>query len=354
MRLCRHGAYQRAPHDGHRYAADGSRETRFGRDHAQAVWDAGLAALSQIDAIVRDEEIACDFAWVPGYLHRPPEHPDDETSVFAEEAALAADLGFDAAFINDVPLIGGPGVVFDNQARFHPRKYLAGVARAIEAAGGRIYEHHGAEEFSDKPLSVKANGCTLTCDYLVLATHTPLMGNTSTARATLFQTKLALYTSYVVGGRVKKGRLPDALWWDTADAYHFLRLEPLHDDDLVIFGGEDHKTGQAPDTRACYDPPGEGAEVAPAGRRADPSVVGAGHRDAGRPAVHRRNGRAAVRRDRDFPGNGLTFGTLGGDHGVRSRAWTRESLAWIYSIPAGRRSAARGIICARTRTIRTT
>jgi choline dehydrogenase-like flavoprotein len=43
---------------------------RFGRDHAQAAWDAGLAAIAQIDAIVRNEDIACDFAWVPGYLHR--------------------------------------------------------------------------------------------------------------------------------------------------------------------------------------------------------------------------------------------------------------------------------------------
>jgi glycine/D-amino acid oxidase-like deaminating enzyme len=43
----------------------------FGRDHAQAVWDAGLAAIHQINAIVLDEDIACDFAWVPGYLHAP-------------------------------------------------------------------------------------------------------------------------------------------------------------------------------------------------------------------------------------------------------------------------------------------
>ena len=42
---------------------------RFGRDHAQAAWDAGLAAIAQIDTIVREEDIACDFAWVPGYLH---------------------------------------------------------------------------------------------------------------------------------------------------------------------------------------------------------------------------------------------------------------------------------------------
>src|SRR5438132_10442584 len=39
----------------------------FGRDHAQAVWDAGLAAIAQIDKIVQEESIACDFAWVPAY-----------------------------------------------------------------------------------------------------------------------------------------------------------------------------------------------------------------------------------------------------------------------------------------------
>ena len=43
-----------------------------------------------------------------------------------------------------------------------------------------------------------ANGYTLTCDDVVIATHNPLVGLNSIASATLFQTKLALYTSYVV------------------------------------------------------------------------------------------------------------------------------------------------------------
>ena len=68
--------------------------------------------------------------------------------------------------------------------------------------------------------------------------------------ATLFQTKLALYTSYVVAARVPKGRVPDALSWDTEDPYHYLRVEPGDTDDLVIFGGEDHKTGQVKGTPA--------------------------------------------------------------------------------------------------------
>ncbi len=225
----------------------------FGKNHAQAVWDAGLASIFVIDRIVREEEIACDFEWVPGYLHSPAGSAERNDKEFEKEAALARELGFDAEAVADVPYVGGPGVLFHDQARFHPRKYLAGIARAIVAGGGSIHEHTAADEFSDNPRSVKSGGVTLTCDHIVIATHTPLVGNTNLASATLFQTKLALYTSYVVAGRVRRGTVPDALFWDTGDPYHYLRIEPHRDDDVVIFGGEDHKTGQAADTNACYE-----------------------------------------------------------------------------------------------------
>jgi Rieske Fe-S protein len=61
-----------------------------------------------------------------------------------------------------------------------------------------------------------------------------------------------LYTSYVLAGRVPKDTVTDALFWDTADPYRYFRIDPHRDFDEVIFGGEDHKTGQAVDTDACY------------------------------------------------------------------------------------------------------
>jgi glycine/D-amino acid oxidase-like deaminating enzyme/nitrite reductase/ring-hydroxylating ferredoxin subunit len=283
----------------------------FGRDDAQAVWDAGLAAIVQIDAIVRDERIDCDFAWVPGYLHAAIGTNGSQTKSFEEEASLAESLGFDAAFTHDVPFVGGPGVIFDDQARFHPRKYLAGVARTITDRGGLIFEHTAADEFCDAPLSVKANGHTITCDQIVIATHNPLVGNAAMLSATLFQTKLALYTSYVMSGRVEKGRIPDALFWDTAEAYHFLRLEPHRDHDVVIFGGEDHKTGQATDTNACFDRL----------ERTLRSMIGdldVTHRWSGQvietPDGLPYIGATAARQftGTGFSGNGMTFGTLTG------------------------------------------
>lgn len=191
---------------------------QFGRTHAQAVWDAGLAAIAKIDDIVREHGIDADFDWVDGYLHAPfGGHASDEAESLSADATLAGELGFDAEYVESTPLVARPGVRFADQARIHPRKYLAGVAEAFVALGGRIHEQSEVEEFCDDPRSVKVSGHTVTCEDVVIATHNPLVGFGGMAGATLFQTKLALYTSYVIAGRVARGVVPDALWWDTAD-----------------------------------------------------------------------------------------------------------------------------------------
>jgi glycine/D-amino acid oxidase-like deaminating enzyme len=112
---------------------------RFGRTHAQAVWDGGLASIAQIDEIIRRERIDADFHWVDGYLHLPPSATAADADALEQEAALANELGFDAEFVARVPVAGVPGIRFRGQARIHPRLYFSGVARAITAAGGQIF-----------------------------------------------------------------------------------------------------------------------------------------------------------------------------------------------------------------------
>src|SRR5215475_13129897 len=41
----------------------------FGNDHARAAWDAGAAAIDEIERIVGRERIQCEFKRVPAYLH---------------------------------------------------------------------------------------------------------------------------------------------------------------------------------------------------------------------------------------------------------------------------------------------
>jgi glycine/D-amino acid oxidase-like deaminating enzyme/nitrite reductase/ring-hydroxylating ferredoxin subunit len=285
---------------------------RFGRSHAQAVWDGGLAAIDRIDTIVRRHAIDCHFDWVEGYQHAPfGSMQASEAEQFRTEAALARELGFDAEFVDAVPLVGGPGLRVDGQARFHPRLYLAGLAQAVVAAGGRIYEHSAVETFNGDPLGVTANGYAVTADDIVIATHNPLAGLSSLPVATLFQTKLALYTSYVVAGQVPKGRVTDALWWDTADPYHYLRVEPGAEHDIVIFGGEDHKTGQVKGTPECY----ARLEAALRVLLPDATIVA---RWSGQ-VIETPDGLPYLGRMGEhhyaatgFAGNGMTFGTLGG------------------------------------------
>ena len=314
--------------------------SRFGRDHAQAVWDAGLAAISQIDEIVRGEAIACGFGWVAGYLHAPRQGGRADVAMLQENAALAADMGFDAAFVETVPLMSVPGIRFDGQARFHPRQYLAGLARAIREAGGDIFEHTAAEAFSSDPLSVTANGHTIRCDDIVLATHNPLVGLSGLLGATAFQTKLALYTSYVVAGRVVPGTVPDALFWDTADPYQYLRIEPHRDFDMVIFGGEDHKTGQAANPSECYRHLEEQlAALIP--------EVDITHRWSGQvietpdslpyigqTAEHQYTGTG-------FAGNGMTFGTLTGM--MSADAILGRTNPWGELFDPGRKAIRHGV-----------
>jgi glycine/D-amino acid oxidase-like deaminating enzyme/nitrite reductase/ring-hydroxylating ferredoxin subunit len=292
---------------------------RLGRTHAQAVWDAGLAAIEQIDQIVQARRIDCGFAWVDGYLHAPIGEAKvgdataraGEAQAFRDEAALARELGFEIAFVDDVPFAGGPGWRADGQARFHPRHYLAGLATAVQVAGGRIYERSAVDAFNDAPLGVTANGFAVTADDVVIATHNPLAGLSSLPIATLFQTKLALYTSYAIAARVAKGRVPDALFWDTADPYRYLRVVPADDHDVVIYGGEDHKTGQAPYTPNCY----ASLESALAGLLPDATIVA---RWSGQ-VIETPDGLPYIGQMADhqyaatgFSGNGMTFGTLGG------------------------------------------
>jgi Rieske Fe-S protein len=66
--------------------------------------------------------------------------------------------------------------------------------------------------------------------------------------------KQAPYRTFVIALEVPKGSIPDALYWDTPDPYHYVRLQPLDDTrDALIVGGEDHKTAHEDDAIDRFD-----------------------------------------------------------------------------------------------------
>lgn len=77
---------------------------------------------------------------------------------------------------------------------------------------------------------------------VVVATNSPV--NVRVA----IHTKQAPYRTYAIAAKIPSGKLPDALYWDTLDPYHYVRLQPFSaGEDIVIVGGEDHKSGEADD-----------------------------------------------------------------------------------------------------------
>jgi glycine/D-amino acid oxidase-like deaminating enzyme/nitrite reductase/ring-hydroxylating ferredoxin subunit len=221
-------------------------ERLHGRDGAQIVAASHTAAIDRIEQIVRNERIACDFERVDGYLFRGEA---SETNL-DEELAAALRAGVPGvALVSGAPLENfdtGPCVIFPRQAQFHPLKYLAGLVRAVQKAGGRIYTGtHVDEVHGGASAEVRAGKQIVKTRGVVVATNTPV--NDLVA----IHTKQAPYMTYVVGLRVPAGSVAPALYWDSEDPYHYVRIvsgAAAGADDLLVVGGEDHKSGQADDT----------------------------------------------------------------------------------------------------------
>jgi glycine/D-amino acid oxidase-like deaminating enzyme/nitrite reductase/ring-hydroxylating ferredoxin subunit len=235
----------------------------FGEPAAALVWHGGDAAISAIEHTVNELQIDCDFSRVPAFVHAPlgnsngkdstADDAREEGKQLRAEATLARQLDTAAVLSDSVPVVNRPGIAFPNQGKFHPLAYLAAVAQAIPGGGCDVFEHSEVTEVEDEPLAVKCGTHRVICDYVVIATHVPLMGKTGLVRATLLQTKLAPYTSYAVRAKIPQGTLPAALFYDTSDPYYYLRIDRGESSDYAIFGGEDHKTGQVTKTQKCFE-----------------------------------------------------------------------------------------------------
>lgn len=287
---------------------------RHGRDHAQAVWDAGVAAINQIQDIVSTENIDCEFVRVPGYIHSSIVDDKDESLELQSEANLIQELGFPAEFVGDVPVFGREGIRFPNQAKFHPLMFLSELITRIPGNGSYVFEQTEADEFDgsdDKVVRVTANDHVISCQQVVIATDVPLTGISNVASAAVFQTKLAPYTSYAIGAKLPRNTAPIATFWDTSQPYYYLRVDQHSNEDYAIFGGLDHKTGQAEQTSDFFvDLEKRLHQFLPTAlvdRRWSGQVI---ESHDGLPLIGETVARQFVATG--FSGNGFTFGTLAG------------------------------------------
>lgn len=219
-----------------------------GEDEARRYHEAVVAALNRIEAICRDEGIDCDFKRLDGYLIPSEEGGGD---VLEQEFQACRTLGVEVEWADNAPMPGfetGRCLRFPNQGRFHPTRYLAGLARGIAARGGQFhadtaYIDHREED--GRVVIETEGGASIRAGAAVFATNAPVND-----RVVLNVKQMPMRT-YAIAGRVPKGSVPDVLVWDTLEAYHYVRLQQLSDtEDWLIVGGEDHRSGEATDMDA--------------------------------------------------------------------------------------------------------
>lgn len=224
-----------------------------GEETTRLFQESQAAAVDRIEAIVRELGIDCDFRRVNAFLFPAVDMEADEAKKEQdEECEAAGKVGVTVERVTGVPLKGfetAPVLRYPNQATFHPLRYLAGLVKAIEEKGGRIFAHTivtAAEETGEKGsrrVRVETkDGGVVEAAHAVFATNAPVNDRVA------IHSKMAPYRTYAVAFALPPGALPDALYWDMADPYHYVRLQPKGDGtSTLIVGGEDHKSGEADD-----------------------------------------------------------------------------------------------------------
>ncbi len=220
-------------------------ERIFGEKNTKLIAKSHSEAIDFVEQTIKEENIQCDFKRVNGYLFL---HPSDKIETLEKELEAAKRAGINVSRMAEVPGMKNESsvvILFPDQAQFHPMKYILGLAVAIEKKGGLIFTGTHAKEIDETGI-ITDDGIRIKAKHIVVATNSPVNNKV------VMHLKQYAYRTYVIGATVKKGTLPQALWWDTGDQekdippYHYVRTHPFDDNnDLLICGGEDHATGLA-------------------------------------------------------------------------------------------------------------
>jgi glycine/D-amino acid oxidase-like deaminating enzyme/nitrite reductase/ring-hydroxylating ferredoxin subunit len=237
-------------------------EKYYGEDGALLAAQSHSAAIDRVEEVVKREKIDCDFARLDGYLFEPP---NESLKNLEREYEACRRSGLEVEWVKRAPIDDFDthrAIRFPRQAQFHPLKYLRGLAQFISRTGGRIFTGTKVlEAIGGDDATVKtADNFTVRAKAIVIATNSPINDRY------VIHTKQAPYTTYVIGLPIAAGDVNHALFWDTAERagmetglgpipYHYVRVaKGDHEgEEILIVGGEDHKTGQADDFEVRFE-----------------------------------------------------------------------------------------------------
>jgi glycine/D-amino acid oxidase-like deaminating enzyme/nitrite reductase/ring-hydroxylating ferredoxin subunit len=227
-------------------------EKRHGQKFSSLAAQSHTEAIDTIEKIVESERINCDFERVNGYLFLDP---TDKRISLKRELDATHNAGINSTSLVDNTRNGktnlGPSIEFPEQAQFQPLKYLAGLSKVIVKSGGEIFTETHAS-------IIKTGGITSSTGYKISAKNVVLATNGLVHEYDGIYHKQVAHRTYVIAARIRKNVVGKALYWDTGNMrvesmvppYHYVRIQKLdnnHTNDLLIVGGEDHRTGYGND-----------------------------------------------------------------------------------------------------------
>ncbi|PST82818.1 oxidoreductase [Pedobacter yulinensis] len=212
-------------------------ESDFGEEAAALLARSGNEAMDQIKTLSARYGIDCDFEHKDAFLFSQDEQETKELDQMLAASQRAGVIVEEAAG-NGTVIPFERAIRYENQAQFHPLKYLAGLVRAYQELGGELANGKlvTGTEVKDEKVLVSCGEETYGCSHFVYATHLPPGINQ-------FSFKCAPYRSYVIGVTLTDGNYPEALIYDMKEPYHYLRTHEIDGQKYLIAGGEDHKTG---------------------------------------------------------------------------------------------------------------
>jgi glycine/D-amino acid oxidase-like deaminating enzyme/nitrite reductase/ring-hydroxylating ferredoxin subunit len=219
----------------------------FGEEGTRTYAQANEAALERIAQFVDEDAIDCDFERRTNYVYAESQ---DEVAQLRQEAEVERQAGLATTLVDETPLPFpvAAALKLENQAQFHPRKYLLALAESIPGDGSHVFEwtrvtgvKHG------EPCEVETDRGVLRAPDVILATHLPILDRG------LFFAKAYPHRSYAVAAPIGDGSDPEGMYINAGTPTRSVRT--LRDGDRVLIqvGGNGHKVAEEEDTPARYD-----------------------------------------------------------------------------------------------------
>lgn len=194
----------------------------FGMERARQYAQANQQAINAYRRIIHAQHIDCDFETLPAYLYSCT-----DAELLRREAEAAKRLGIAAEFTTKttLPFSVKGALRFENQAQFHPLKFLRCITDHIT-----VYEQTSIQTVAGNTIHTKHG--TVRAKHIVFASHYPFINFPGLYFARMHQER-----SYVLALKQTQ-QLDGAYLGIDKNSFSFRNA-----DDLLLLGGSSHRTG---------------------------------------------------------------------------------------------------------------